>query len=60
MEKDLGRDDELMIYGSEKMERVFINYDGTMRGYGYVKPARNPIAEYIPVMDYEAFEKTFD
>ena len=59
MERDLGRDNELMIYGSEKMERVFINYEGNQYGW-YVKPARNPIAEYIPVMDYEAFEKTFD
>lgn len=60
MERDLKRVDDLMIYGSEKAERVFINYDGTMRGYGYVKPAIGAISEYIPVMDYEAFEKKFE
>ena len=60
MERDLTIHPDLMIYGSKKMERVFINYDATMRGYGYVKPAIGGIAEYIPVMDYETFEKTFD
>jgi hypothetical protein len=57
MEIDLNSFDELMIYGSEKMERVFINYD---RSPSLVKPAINPKAEYIPVMDYKAYDKTFD